>query len=73
MRPFHIGPYVAKTPKKHSLITDFEREGPHWDVWDDQALSRYPVLKIHPTAAMHTIKKAMIMPRLIPALISEVS
>ncbi len=39
---------------------------------DDQALSRYPVLKIHPTAAMHTIKKAIIMTRLTPALISEV-
>ncbi len=39
---------------------------------DDQALSRYPVLKIHPTAATHTIKKAIIMTRLTPALISEV-
>ena len=39
---------------------------------DDQALSRYPVLKIHATAAMHTIKKAIIATRLTPALISEV-
>jgi hypothetical protein len=42
------------------------------DVWGDQALSRYPVLKIHAIAAMHTIKKAKIMTRLTPALISEV-
>jgi hypothetical protein len=41
-------------------------------VCGDQALSRYPVLKIHPTAAKHTIKKAIIMARLTPALISEV-
>jgi hypothetical protein len=40
--------------------------------WGDQARSRYPVLKIHATAAMHTIKKAIIMTRLTPALISEV-
>ena len=47
-------------------------KAPHRDIWDDQALSRYPVLKIHPTAAMHKTKKAMIMARLTPALISEV-
>jgi hypothetical protein len=47
-------------------------KAPHRDVWEDQALSRYPVLKIHPTAAMHKTKKAMIMARLTPALISEV-
>jgi hypothetical protein len=48
-------------------------EGAGRDVWGDQALSRYPVLKIHATAAMHTIKNAIIMTRLTPALISEVS
>jgi hypothetical protein len=49
-----------------------QAKAPRRQVWDDQALSRYPVLKIHATAAMHTIKKAIIMTRLTPALISEV-
>ena len=37
----------------------------------DQFLSRYPVLKIHHTAAMQRIRKAVVMQRLMPTLTSE--
>jgi len=37
----------------------------------DQVLSRYPVLKIHHTAARQRIRKAVVMQRLTPTLTSE--
>ena len=37
----------------------------------DQVLSRYPVLKIHHTAAKQRSRKAVVMQRLTPTLTSE--
>ena len=38
----------------------------------DQALSRYPVLKIHATTASEIAKKAAVIPRLMPTLTSAI-
>ena len=67
-----FGELVVLSAAERSGSSASQSKAPHREVWGDHALSRYPVLKIHLTAAMHTIKKARIMPRLTPALISEV-